>query len=401
MTLLRNVNVGFQDGPQLDAFGRVRVGMPETIFDNKQNLDAGPLVWDDQEVSGSGTSSVHSAFRASSIMTVSSSTAGKRVRQTFVRPNYRAGKSQLVRMTGILGEPRAGITARLGQFDENNGLFFESGPTSMAVGIRSSVSGSPVDTTFARAAWNDPLDGTGPSGVTVDFDKAHQFVVDYEWLGVGRVRWCITINGQLVEFHSFDGGGATSVYMSTPNNPLRWEIANDGAGGAASVEHICSTVITEGNGSPVGILKYVSTDGNSLGPAAADVHYALLGIRLKATSLQASIVAFNISVISETNDDFEWHFTAGAAIAGTFNYVDEPGGHVQIARGDTSNTVTGGINLVGGLSKSDVGSTLALPPSPANLGAAIDGTPTEIVLVVRSLGANGQFEAAGTLVEVQ
>lgn len=40
-----------------DAFGRLRVGNPYTIFDSKQIVDKDPLRWDDQETSGSGTSS--------------------------------------------------------------------------------------------------------------------------------------------------------------------------------------------------------------------------------------------------------------------------------------------------------------------------------------------------------
>ena len=39
----------------LDAFYRQRVGTPHTIFDSKQIGDNQPLFYDDQEVSGGGT----------------------------------------------------------------------------------------------------------------------------------------------------------------------------------------------------------------------------------------------------------------------------------------------------------------------------------------------------------
>ena len=44
------------DGPSIDAFGRSRTSSPETIFESKQIFDNQPLFWDDQEVSGGGTS---------------------------------------------------------------------------------------------------------------------------------------------------------------------------------------------------------------------------------------------------------------------------------------------------------------------------------------------------------
>lgn len=99
MTLLRNVNIKASDSPSIDAFGRWRVSNPVTIFDSKQIYDTGLLFWDDQEVSGAGTSSVHSVDKAATTISVSATTAGKRVRQTFRRFNYEPGKSQQVLMT--------------------------------------------------------------------------------------------------------------------------------------------------------------------------------------------------------------------------------------------------------------------------------------------------------------
>ena len=82
-------------GPASDAFGRLRTSEPYTIFDSKQIFDNQPLFWDDQEESGSGTTSVHDADAARTRIGVANTTAGKRTRQTFMRFNYQPGKSQL------------------------------------------------------------------------------------------------------------------------------------------------------------------------------------------------------------------------------------------------------------------------------------------------------------------
>ena len=96
----------------IDAFGRVRVSNPRTLFDSKQIFDNAPLFWDDVEESGSGTGSSHSTATASTTLSVGATTAGKRTRQTFRRFNYQPGKSQRFFMTGILDESGGGHHTR-------------------------------------------------------------------------------------------------------------------------------------------------------------------------------------------------------------------------------------------------------------------------------------------------
>ena len=94
--LLTSSKVSFASGATTDAFGRLRISEPFTIFDSKQLHNNQPLFWDDAETSGTGTSSAHSSARASTTISVSATTAGKRVRQSLQRFNYQPGKSQLV-----------------------------------------------------------------------------------------------------------------------------------------------------------------------------------------------------------------------------------------------------------------------------------------------------------------
>ena len=87
------------DGPNFDAFARSRVSNPITVFDSKQIFNNQALFWDDQETSGSGTSSTYSKPNARTRIAVSADTAGVRTRQTFQRFNYQPGKSELVIVT--------------------------------------------------------------------------------------------------------------------------------------------------------------------------------------------------------------------------------------------------------------------------------------------------------------
>ena len=87
------------DSGMFDAFSRLRVSMPYTLLDFKQTTDNLPLFFDDQEVSGGGTSSTWNANQASSTLAVTADTAGHRVRQSKLWGNYQPGKSMLVSIT--------------------------------------------------------------------------------------------------------------------------------------------------------------------------------------------------------------------------------------------------------------------------------------------------------------
>jgi hypothetical protein len=65
-----------------------------------------------------------------------------------------------------LGGEKANVRQRVGYFDDNNGIFFQQTNGNKRWVIRSSVSGTPVDTEFAsQTDWNiDKLNGEGPSG---------------------------------------------------------------------------------------------------------------------------------------------------------------------------------------------------------------------------------------------
>jgi hypothetical protein len=53
-----------------------------------------------------------------------------------------------------------------------------------------------------QSQWNvDRLDGTGPSKVNIDFTKSQIFVTDYQWLGVGRVRFGFYAYGKIHYCH--------------------------------------------------------------------------------------------------------------------------------------------------------------------------------------------------------
>lgn len=391
------------DSPSIDAFGRWRVSQPQTLFDSKQLYDNQPLFWDDAETAGSGTSSTHSANTASTTIGVSATTTGTRVRQTFQSFNYQPGKSQQVLMTFVLDKTGggAGITRRVGQFNANNGIFLEDSAGTYKFVIRTYTGGSASDANSAtQSNWNlDKLDGTGTSGINIDFTKAQILIFDYEWLGVGRVRVGFVIDGKIYYAHEFlNANSYSSVYMSTPNLPLRYEISNDGTGAASTLETICTTVISEGGSQELGILRH--KDSGSISSLSTGTTYAVLGIRLKSGYIGADISLQNISMISTTtNDQLHWELKLNPTVAGTFTYADETNSAIQTATGAATNTVTGGTNIDGGYLSTALPVTISVP-NARKLGASIAGTVDTIVLCARPITNNITIQASMTWREI-
>jgi hypothetical protein len=374
----------------IDAFGRLRVSNPEVIFDSKMIVDNDPTHWDDQQTSGGGTSSTFNANQGSVTLAVSNLTAGTRVRQTYRRFTYQPGKSQLFAMTGILGAPAAGITRRIGSFDGSNGIFFESGPANVAVVIRTSTSGAPVDVRVPQSSWNyDKMDGAGPSGLTLDPSKTQIFMFDFQWLGVGRVRLGFDIEGSFQLVHEFNHANLDLlVYMSTPNGPLRYEISNSGAGGAASLLHICTGVISEGEFDTAGTVRTVSRNATPLVTTNTTDLFPLLAIRQKSGYEGSNVRPVEISGLSTTNANIELQLLLNPTLGGavpTLTYNPVTGSVVEASNGAlNTTTVSGGILLASAVVAAG-GQIVLNSPSDYQLGVSIAGVRDFLVLAVRRL----------------
>lgn len=408
----KQVNIQSGDSASIDAFARWRVSNPVTIFDSKNifddpdlasSVENQPLFWDNAETSGSGTSTSYDVNGAKQVILVGNTTAGTRVRQTKQRFNYQSGKSLLILMSFNMNGGATGITKRAGYFHEPNGLYFElDGDTAYMV-RRTSTSGSPVNNRVAQSSWNlDPMDGTGPCGVTLDFSKTQILIIDFEWLGVGRVRMGFVVDGVICYAHEFlNANNLSVVYMSEPNHPVRYEISNDGTGAADSLDTICSTVISEGGSEELGVLRYTSTT-TLVDVNVAGTIYALVGLRLKSNYLDTSISLIAASLIETAGSkDLEWLLLYKPTVAGTFTYTDLPNSAIQAAYGATANTVTGGTEVAGGFFNSSNGGTSgAVNASLVNalrLGSTISGTPDTFVLCARPLNAVTNCDVYGAL----
>jgi len=397
------------DSFSIDAFGRWRTSEPFTVFDSKNvfdddglasNVENNPLFFDNEETSGSGTSTSLRINEASQRLSVSATTAGTRVRQSLQRFNYQPGKSQEILTTFNLISLDSGITKCVGYFDENNGIFLKADGPDLNIVRRTNTSGSPVDNSVSQSSWNiDPMDGTGPSGITLDFTKTQIFFIDFEWLGVGRVRVGFVVDGVIYYVHNFlNANNLSIVYMSTPNLPIRWEISNDGTGSASDLDTICCAVISEGGLNPNGRVRFSGSTA-ACNANVAGTTYAVMGIRLKSEYIGETVEFVDYNLIELTgSSELAWSLKLNPTVAGAFTYADETHAAVQTAFGDTANTVTGGFNIAGGFFASafrSSGESSAVLQNALKLGSKIDGTVDEIVLCVTPLPGTSNTDVFG------
>lgn len=389
MSFIEQITGKASDSPSIDAFGRWRVSEPQTLFDTKLILDNAPLRWDDAETSGGGTSSTYNTNQASVTIAVGNLAAGKRVRQSKRRFSYQAGKSQAIMVSCLFGAAATGITRKVGYYDDSNGLFFQQTSAGMAVVRRTFTTGVVVDNPVAQASWNlDPMNGTGPSGVNLDFTKTQILFIDFEWLGVGRVRMGFVVKGVIVYCHEFlNSNVLTVVYMSVPNLPVRYSIENDGTGGAAGLTQICCSVQSEAGQQDIGLTFGLNRGATALTTGNNSSIYPLIAVRYQTgrNIVPVRMLDFSVSTATAT---FSAYLIINPTVVGTalsFTPLANSALEYDIAR-DNNTTVTGGtiVNTVVGISNKS--SALAVEsPSDISIGATIAGVSDIMVLGVQRL----------------
>jgi len=386
--------------PSNDAFGRQRVSNPFTLFDSSHRFKDNNL-W-----STATTGTASATFDANEGLVdleVDNTINSEVTRETAKVFAYQPGKSLLVMNTFVMQSAKTGLRQRVGYYGANNGIYIELANSVLYIVKRTSISGSTVDTRIAQSSWsNDKLDGSGPSGLTLDISKAQILWMDIEWLGVGSVRTGFVINGQFVLCHIFYHANLiNSTYITSASLPLRYEIKNTAAtSGNSTLKQICSTVISEGGFELNGLQQSINIPITS--PRAlitAGTYYPIISIRLKSDFLDAIVIPTAFSMMGTANGiNYNWRIiVAGTTSAGTWVSA---GSDSAVEYNITGTSFSGGRILASGfLNSSNQGS-----PSIDVLREAVfkfqlernglTSTPNELTLVVTAATGNETIFAA-------
>ena len=306
--------------PAGDAFGRARVSNPLTLFDSSHRYQDNGLWATATGVGSDATFDPNAGLVNLNVPTTSGAYVKRETKKVF---SYQPGKSLLILTTFVMNPAKTNLRQRVGYFGSDNGLYLQLQNSTLSFVERSYVTGAATETVVNQSSWNiDKLDGTGPSGKTLDITKAQILWMDVEWLGLGTVRLGFVIDGVFVHCHSFHHANfITATYITTASLPLRYEIENLGTTtGASTLKQVCSTVISEGGyelrgkqnaiGSPISTPRDLTATG---------VFYPVVSLRLKTSPnrLDAIVIPTAASILGVGNNAyFEWKLQAGATTSG-------------------------------------------------------------------------------------
>ena len=337
--------VSFGRTASVDAFGRLRVSNPLTLHDAQ--FTAGGLLPQLYEQSTAGNGAITLDTDKSEVqLATDGANADEAIFQSRAYHRYQPGKSQLLYLTGNIGE-NAGdnLTLEIGYADANDGILFQNINGVMAITLRSSTTGAVTEDSYVQTSWNvDQFDGTGPSGITIDFTKSQLFALDLEWLSVGQVRTGFVIDGVLYYAHAFNNANTRSgAYMRVANLPIRYRIVNTAAGDAGVLTCICHSVISEGGF--VRQLGFPFSASNGATTISVTTRRPILSIRPRATfnSLvnRARIIPEVASVYSEDAALFVEVVFGGALTNASFANLDATYSATEIDVAATA--ISGGI----------------------------------------------------------
>ena len=387
----------------LDAFGRLQVSNPYTLFDSQNRYAADNQF--DTATTGTGTTSFL-ANEAAVKMEVTAGGVGSVVRQSYRSMPYQPGKGLLVLATFVMDSNNSvNLTQRVGYFNAQNGVFFQRVDGTYSFVLRSYVTGSVSDArTVNQSSWNgDKLNGTGPSGITLDPTKVQILWMDFEWLGAGSVRCGFIINGTFILCHTFNNANdITNVYMTTATLPMRYEITSSSAL-AASLKQICCTVISEG-GYEQASIEHVArrtTIFNNIDTAAN--FYPIVSIRLASSALGAVVLPTRIQFQPTTLQNYEIALIKNPTLTGATWAATVPSdSNVEYDVAATAISAAGAITQVGYIANTGGGGqSSTLSPTGYNwdlqIGASLANVSDIYTLGVRTISGATKGDGVGSI----
>ena len=305
----------------LDAFGKLRVSNPYTLLDIKfpgQLIGTSDFLDNNLLVCFDSSGNYSADVSGNGYLTIRGDGSGHFISQSRKYCVYQPGKSLLIMMSGVimpqdnLGNYISGFTGRIGYYSNNtyynldntvvyNGFFYQYNSSGCSINHYNKGN---LENIYLQTDWNlDTMDGNGPSRLNLDFSKTQLFMMDFEWLGVGRIRFGFFAYGRIHYCHQITNINILNEpYTSNINLPLRYELIGTGTN-EAILKQICSTAISEGGYSPIGRpFGFSSAIGKSVSSTEIPI-LALRGDTGGNNYYHQNILPMDINIIDSTTNN--------------------------------------------------------------------------------------------------
>ena len=394
MSFIYNNAIKYSDSPNLDAFGRLRIAAVTNLLDIKHVYDKNPLQVN-EITAGTATSIFNQQFARVRMST--SANNDLVIRQTKTHPIYQPGKSQLFEASFSNFQLETNIIKRVGGFTTTtastynsafDGFFLESNGITNTISFQIWRSGTTIYSASTTSWDNSEFDPTN-----FNWSNTNLMQVDYQWLGVGRMRFGMVLSGLTLYFAEHtSANNEVGVYMSSPNQPIRYEIRQVGVG-SGYLDMICSQVSTEGalNGlySTVSVIHDATTTLSTSG-----TKYPYIGYRLKQGYSSVTSQISNISILNTSNDNYLMTMEFNPVLSTSVTWIDIPNSAFQYALCDGTQTISSSgfilTSLIGQAGASAL-TTTKVDDNQIRPGININGTLDEMWICIKPLGANATF----------
>lgn len=348
----QDIAITVQDSSNLDAFSRFRVSNPLTIFSNQFTYDKTPYVFDKLTNNAAFTDAKFDTQQRIMKMQLKPGAAPNDYiyYQSYEYIPYQPGRSQLVFITFNFFPPFSPgfgtSTKMVGLSDGNNGFELVYDYFTNTFNFKIVTTTSAGNQTVDQNNWNlDKLDGTGASGININFGCTQILVIDFQALYVGRVRFGFDINGTIIYAHEFLNADVQNYpYIATANLPIRAGIVSSGAAVNDEMYFICCSVASEGGSDDAQRFGYTFVyTGNYLTvPSAAMTYMFSLSPALvfNGYTNRVKVVLDSIEIINTGNKAVKYQLGIGANITTpTWNNINTLNSSIQY---DTTGTSAGG-----------------------------------------------------------
>lgn len=350
----------------LDAFGRLRISEPYTLFDAQNRYEINNKFYSNV----TGNASVTYISSESTVLLTVGTTQGNIIRESKNVFAYQPGKSLLILNTCIMSSSNS-CTQRAGYFNNSNGVFLERASNGT---VHMCVRNNGNDTRVSQSSWNtNKLPG-------LDLTKAQIFWIDIEWLGVGSVRTGFVIDGVFMTAHVFHHANKiSSVYMTTAILPVRYEIS----GTSGSMKQICTSVISEGGYDqrlPLYTQIRGTTSVSTLNLVSAGTVYPVMSIRLVSGRFDSLVMLKFIDMVTTTNDIVTWYVYLNSTLTDALWVPHTNSTNVEV---DVSATaISGGTVIFSGYLSQKA--TIQVPTSDINFSLGRTNLASDVLTLAAS-----------------
>jgi hypothetical protein len=253
--------------------------------------------------------------------------------------------------------------------------------------------------TVPQSAWNiDKLDGTGASGLSIDFTKGQILAIDFEWLGLGRVRFGFFLQGKLYYAHQVTNFNALQApYMTSPNQPVRYEIRQSGAG-SGTLKQICASVVEEGTEEVLGVA--VTASLSSAVTVQNNIMTPILAVRVNPQFSNLAFLGKTFDLYNTDNTtNILYKVYRNPSFNTSLNWQNIENSYLQFAIGSNTITLSGGFSLYSGYVPKSQGTAagtggVEITSLFGRFGTKINSDPDTLVVAGMGLGASATVFAS-------